>query len=298
MMRELLSAGRSAHRHSDISFPIASRLFLLVRCVVGGLLLATAGLKLHGQAASPVPNVGWYSAPAVQSALVIWETFLGVWLLSGWFAAASWVAAVGTFGVFAAVSGFLGWQGIVRCGCFGPLPASPWYAFGVDLAVLAALAVARPPARQLTRASVRDAVLGLGRPALAVALILGLLAASAHLAFGSIGSALATLRGQSVVVSNDYVDFGPGRPGEVLRAGIRVFNYTKSSVTVLGGTSDCTCDTTGDLPVKIAPGGSADLTIQLIIPPTSPGVITRNAALWTDCETRRQVRLHLGGRIE
>lgn len=269
------------------------------RYLVGILLLGAAGLKLYGFTVSPIPKVGWYSAPAVQTAVVTWETLLAVWLMGGWLPVGSWGAAAATFAAFAAVSGSLGWQGVADCGCFGNLPASPWYAFAVDLAVLTALVVDRPRPEALNPAAWRTGVLELGRSAAAVLLLLGLAAATAQLMYGSVDLALARLRGETVSVSSSYLDFGSGRPGDTRTAVVRVFNRTDTPVRVVGGSSDCSCVTTRDLPVEIAPGGSAELTVQLVLLPyLQPGAFTRTAVLWTDHEKRRAIQLQLGCRVE
>jgi hypothetical protein len=52
------------------------------------------------------------------------------------------LAAVGTFVLLASISGYLGWIGQATCDCFGAIPASPWLAFGVDLAALCIAPVA------------------------------------------------------------------------------------------------------------------------------------------------------------
>jgi hypothetical protein len=266
--------------------------------LIGILLLGAAGLKLYGFAVSPIPKVGWYSAPNVQTATVTWEILLGVWLLSGWLPVGSWAAAAATFAVFATVSGLLGWQGVAHCNCFGHLPASPWYAFTLDLAVLVVLAAVRPRLEALKPAALRSGALQFGRAVVAVALLLGLAAAVAHLVCGSVDVALARLRGETVSVSSDYLNFGSGRAGETLTSVVRVFNRTDAPVKVVGGSSDCSCVTTKDLPVEIAPGGSVELTIQLVLPRTQPGVFTRTAVLWTDHEMRRTIPLQLGSRVE
>ena len=49
-----------------------------VRCVVGVVLLAAAGLKLYGLGVSAVPRVGWFAQPWVQLAAAEWELALGL----------------------------------------------------------------------------------------------------------------------------------------------------------------------------------------------------------------------------
>ena len=71
----------------------------LSRVIPGGLgvlLLAAAGLKLYGLNVSPFAQYGWFTAPAVQVAAVLWEIVLGLWLLSGTYRIGAWLAAVGT----------------------------------------------------------------------------------------------------------------------------------------------------------------------------------------------------------
>ena len=47
----------------------------------------------------------------------------------------AWLAALGTFAAFAAVSGYLGWIGVASCGCFGVIKASPWWAFARSVGI-------------------------------------------------------------------------------------------------------------------------------------------------------------------
>jgi hypothetical protein len=121
-----------------------SQRFTVVRIALGSLLLAAAGLKLYGLSVSAIPRVGWFSQPWVQLFAVEWEAMLGMWLLSGSYPRSAWLASLGTFAVFAAVSSYLGWIGVASCGCFGVIQASPWWAFGIDVAALTALVVCRP----------------------------------------------------------------------------------------------------------------------------------------------------------
>lgn len=68
---------------------------------MGLVLLAAAGLKLAGQAVSPFAQQGTLTAPHLQALAVVWEILLGVWLISGVYRPAAWLAAVGTFSLFA-----------------------------------------------------------------------------------------------------------------------------------------------------------------------------------------------------
>src|SRR5262249_31188501 len=95
------------------------------RIIIGWLMFTAGVLKLAGYSFTAVPRVGWYASPAVQIAAAEWELLLGIWLLSGWRAFGSWLAALGTFLCFAGVSGYLGSIGVASCGCFGIIKATP-----------------------------------------------------------------------------------------------------------------------------------------------------------------------------
>jgi hypothetical protein len=211
------------------SFPIAR----IVSVLVGVLLLTAAGLKLYGQRVSPVPRSGFLSSPTVQTVVVAWELLLGIWLLVGTAPALAWVAASTTFLTFAVVSGYYGLIGQASCGCFGTIQASPWHAFGVDLVVFSALLVTRPAWNDLTigllPAAKRTAAVGFG-----AALLLGGLALSGTLVFGSVEASLARLRGQPIGFP-EYVDFGTMRPGTAIEREVEITNYTDRPIRLSVG---------------------------------------------------------------
>lgn len=273
-----------------------SRRFTVARLVLGILLLIAAGLKLYGLSVSAVPRVGWFAQPWVQLAAVEWEVILGLWLLSGASPRGSWLASVATFTTFAAVSSYLGFVGVPSCGCFGAVAASPWYAFGVDVAAFGVLAVCRPPlsgwSRDLSWPAVRTAALWAGGTAVAIG---GLTLASSTL-YGSTDAALARLRGDSAAVADTYLDFGTGAPGEHREATATVHNWSGRPLRVIGGTSDCSCTTLADLPITIEPGGRAEITVRLQVPEGS-GRITKTVYLRTDCPKQPRLAFQIGCRI-
>jgi hypothetical protein len=204
------------------------------------LLLTAAGLKLNGLAVDPVGRIGLFTAPAFQIAVIEFEIFLAAWLLWGKPPLGSWVTALGVFTVFAAVSAYQGWIGRASCGCFGQLSVSPWYAFGIDLAVLLALILGRPAldaVRQqplLLLASIVPAVVGMG----GAAALLALLAGAASLFYGSPDAALAHFRGERISFYPRLVDVGTGYPGEQREETIEIVNRTGHLVRLIGGTKD------------------------------------------------------------
>lgn len=96
-----------------------------LRMILGLFLLTAAGLKAYQLATEPVAG----SAPLAWRWLVVaelaFEAGLGVWLLAGVWASASWGVTMGCFMLFACVSAWKGFQGEASCGCFGRVSVSP-----------------------------------------------------------------------------------------------------------------------------------------------------------------------------
>jgi hypothetical protein len=270
------------------------RRFAIVRIAIGSLLLVAAGLKLYGLSVSAIPRVGWFSQPWVQLAAVEWELVLGIWLLSGAYLRGAWFAAILTFASFAAVSGYLGWIGVASCGCFGVIKASPWWAFGVDVAAISLLLFAWP--RSQTHSATSDARV-IPRVLMGSVAASGLLILCSAVVYGSVEAGLARLRGEPLVVEPSYVEFDDAAPGATVKRQIRIRNLTSHPIHLIGGTSDCSCATTAGLPIAVAPGGFVDLPIRLAIPSGTEGQFTRTAEIWTDLDRKPVIRLVLGCRV-
>jgi hypothetical protein len=281
-----------------------SQWFAIVRIVLGVLLLATAGLKLYGLSVTSVPPVGWFSQPWVQLAVVEWELVLGIWLLSGVYQRLCWLATILTFATFAGVSGYLAWRGVTSCGCFGVIQASPWWAFGLDIAIVTTLIVIRPqtnqqPAQQTDSSAVRaDYRFAFVRLVCGACLVLGLVVLAGTLVYGSPSAALARLRGETIAVTPTHLDMGSGAVGTQLHARIELKNWSDQTVRIVGGTSDCTCLTHLDLPVSIPPGESRWVTIEMRVPRSEPGKLTRRAELFTDHGRQPTVHLLVSCQVE
>jgi hypothetical protein len=273
------------------------RLNALIRVGLGLLLATAAGLKLYGLGVSAVPRVGWFSQPGVQLAAAEWELTLGLWLISGACPAGSWLAAAGTFLAFAGVSGYLGFTGVSSCGCLGAIHASPWWAFGVDVAALVLLAVGRPhreaASPDQSSLPVRAGLKWAGGTAV---LLIGITAAATAL-YGSPDAALARLRGESLT-ADPYLDLGSGKPGDALEGAATIRNVTDRPIRLVGGTSDCSCTVLRDLPATVEPGGSVTVGVRLKIPDGRTGRLTRTVFLRTDDPDRPVVRFAVGCRVE
>ncbi len=262
-----------------------------MRIAIGGVLLVAAGLKLYGREVSPYAQYGWLHTPWVQTLTVAWELLLGAWLVSGEYRVAGRAAALVTFVAFAGVSGYLGWVGQASCGCFGSVKTSPWWVFGFDVTAILALVATRPatgnfgavPLLWLNWRDLRAVGVGL--------VCVGVLAGLGCLAFGSLGKAFAVLRGDTLGVSASVLDFGTGSPGDVLEASLQVVNYSDRPVRLVGGTSDCSCIATQDLPVTLNPGESSMVRVVLRVPPGDAGLLNRRIEFMTDCADQPLVKL-------
>jgi hypothetical protein len=219
-----------------------------------------------------------------------WEVVLGVWLLSGIYRVGSWLFGVGTFATFACISGYLGWVGHADCGCLGAIKASPWHAFGVDIAVVVLLAVARPDAEaicQFLRGSNRVALVRRVGFVAIFASLTALAIAGGTIAYGSHQAALARLRGDAIVIEPGILDLDVLEKDQSFDAAVTVKNWTDKPVRVIGGTSDCSCVATLDLPVVIEPGHEKAIAVRVVAKANEPGVITRWVLLWTDDDQQR-----------
>jgi hypothetical protein len=278
---------------------------------LGFLLLSAAGVKLYGLAVEPVASLGVFSAPEFRIGVVQFEVVLGLWLMWGAFPVGAWVASLAGFGGFAAVSLYMAWIGQASCGCFGRLAVHPWYTFGFDVLVLTALLLRRPerkpfasPAPELVTRSSRASLLrSCCRVILPACTGVGaaiLLLASSGLwvvyQFGSPEAALAYLRGQSVSVQPSMLNLGEGFSGEVQEGSIEVANWSDHPIRLIGGTSDCSCVVSEDLPLTIPPRQSRRVSVRMRLPDVR-GIFSRSAVLLTDDAQTRRIAFRLTGRI-
>jgi Protein of unknown function (DUF1573) len=275
---------------------LAMRASGLILRILGTLLLTAAALKAWGLGVDPVARTGVFSSAGFQLLVMGFEISLGLWLVSGKSPAGAWMVAVLTFTLFAGVTFYQGWIGLASCGCAGRIiTINPWLAFAVDMAALPALMLGRPDLQPLwveRKAIALYAGCGLaGYLALAGALV-----ALGYYEFGSIETALASLRSERLSVDPRLVDMGEGVAGEARTASITLTNRTEAPIRVIGGTADCSCTVLGDLPVTIAAGESRSISVQLRLP-NSKGVFSRGAKLTIDDEGFKTVGFRLTGRI-
>ena len=256
--------------------------------LTGVLLLLAAGLKAVSDptTGAVVPGV---SASWLHLVSVAYQIALGSWLASGAARPGAWLAAVVTFTAFLAVSLYNVRVGSASCGCFGELSVHPWWVAGLDAAVLVALlTIGR------SGGSVRKAVAPAALFAANFGLIVGLLSLWAA-SRGSTELALVAVRSETVVVSPAVLDFGSAAGGETVEASATVHNRSRETISVVGGTSDCSCATVGPLPVEVPPGESRAVTIRLRLP-AEAGQVRRTSQLWTDAPGHKAKSVGLVGR--
>ncbi len=112
-------------------FPIA----LLIAAVLKGWQLLT----------EPVANNDIWSYRPFLILSVEFELALAIWLLSGLFKKAAWLATLLCFSAFSAITLYKGITGAESCGCFGPVHVNPWITlFAIELPAVIALLIFRP----------------------------------------------------------------------------------------------------------------------------------------------------------
>lgn len=260
------------------------------------LLAAAAVLKLHGLTVEPVAAMGSFSSPAWQWLLVLGECLLALWLFWGSHPIGSWLTALLAFTAFGVVSFHHGVIGAASCGCFGAVSVSPWAAFVLDVAILAVLLLGRPDLRRWWErpTTLRRAAAVGGSTVIAAATFLGLLAGASILSFGSADAALAFFRGERLTVEPRLVDVGEGSTGENREVSVQVRNWTAKPIRIVGGTADCSCAVTDDLPLTVPSGEGRLLTVRVRLP-DKPGIFTRKVWLRTDHEQASVVVFRLTG---
>ena len=268
----------------------------VVATTLGLWLLTTALLKVQGLSGGTLgQSLVWFT-PSVQLAAVEIEVVLGLWLLSGWARRAAWLVSLTFFLVLAGVSFYLGWIGQSSCGCFGRIRVSPWGAFALDGACLAALVLGRPSldpggmmplrrwGRELLRFSVVPAVLG--------AVGLGVVLWTGE----PPQTLLARWRGERLVVEPAISDVGTAVAGERQTFHVQIRNHSRRRVTLIGGTADCACVATDDLPVTIEPGGAVTVAVHIVFRGTA-GRFQQQFVFYTDDADQKQVLARFHGAI-
>jgi hypothetical protein len=266
----------------------------LAAVIVGSVLIGAAVFKAISTSA-PRNLFGEFASGAWLKVVSIpFELCLGGWLILSVTKRAPLLVALGTFALFTAVNLRDIAIGTAKCGCFGDLPVTPWHAFAIDCTALLLLATSYLTLRrgEAFRSGTRAGLLQFA--AYQAVLVLGW---SAYVAaqYGSSELALASLAGDDLAVRPGQVDFGTATAGALVPHAITVHNLSAGPITLLGGTADCSCVTTADMPVTIPPGESRAVGITLKLP-AEAGSFRREAYLFTDSPAHKTLVIELTGR--
>ncbi len=248
--------------------------------LLGLLLLSTAILKLSGGAPASLNQNAILFSPPVRMLTIEAELLLGLWLVSGWQAGASRLAALAFFGLLAAVSLWLALEGQSSCGCFGRIPIHPWATLIFDLSAMSSLAVFRPRLVSSDRGRMGLKGLmcaGIGASVLLSTVTAGLMAYW-HADFSTV---LARLRGEPLTIEPAVFDIGAGVSGQGREFEIRVTNHSAYPVRIVGGPTKCPCAIADELPVTVPAGGTITLPMRAKFTGTV-GIFRHEVLLYTD----------------
>jgi hypothetical protein len=266
----------------------------VVRIVLGLLLLATAGLKIHGLYTDPYSQESILLSPRMIVAVIELEVLLGLWLLSGFAVRAARVAALVFFALGAAGSLYLAIEGQASCGCFGRVEVSPWTAVTLDLLAVAVLFTFKPSLLPIfgRRAEIPYAL----KIALVSAILLALTSGAFLLLTDDPVHALDQIRGQVVAVDPPRTNVGDAEPGARRAFAVRITNLTNKPIRIVGGTVDCQCLATRELPRLIPANHTVSITVEMRFQGT-PGRFVHRCAFHTDAEEQRVVVARFAGRV-
>jgi hypothetical protein len=237
--------------------------FTVVRILLGILLIVAAGLKLLDRSPDPLARAGWIFSPHWHLAAIEAEAILGIWLLTGAVPRLLWLVALLCFCLFASVNLYLGIEGQPSCGCFGAkLAISPWYALVLDLAAVASLVWWRP--RQGHRTEMpylamlpRGLAVAGGSGVILVAVFGGL-----TWIYGSLPETLLHLRAEPLTIEPSVTDLGVIPSGETRSFTVWLTNHSNHPIRIIGGTVDCSCNATTDLPLTVPRRQAREVTIH------------------------------------
>ncbi|WP_428307974.1 MauE/DoxX family redox-associated membrane protein [Lacipirellula sp.] len=117
---------------SDLRLPHELRSVWFVRMLIGGLLLATAALKIGAPAESAKVAAVYGIPPLLSAAAVQVELAFAALLIFGCWPRQTLFAAAALFALFGAFSAYRGLAGYESCGCFGAFQVNPWITAALD----------------------------------------------------------------------------------------------------------------------------------------------------------------------
>lgn len=267
-----------------------------VLLAIGVFLLFAAALKIQGLASNYIPEHSLLASPHVQVLAIDIEITLGFWLLSGWARRQAWGVAVVFFTVMITLAGYSAWSGQRSCGCFGRIEVNPWLTFAFNVVVLAALTLCRPNPTPNLNVRRPAWFVGVLRTGVGAAALLVLVGGVFLLAFDNPADALARLRGESLTVEPSVSQVGDGTIGEARTFTVHVRNHIDRPIRVVGGTTNCACIATNDLPIVVPPHEAQPMEVQVKFQ-DGTGRFQHRFVLYTDDEQQKVIVARFSGRV-
>jgi hypothetical protein len=78
---------------------------------------------------------------------------------------------------------------------------------------------------------------------------------------------------------------------------VQLVNHSDHPVRIIGGTSDCSCVATADLPVTLSSKDSQWISIRVKLS-SQPGFFNRQVVFWTDNDRARVIAVMITGKVE
>jgi Protein of unknown function (DUF1573) len=270
---------------------VSSQCSRAIAIALGILLIVTACLKITSSPGVGLgPNGGLLANPIIQSIAISLEIGLGCWLLSGSMMRMAWYAAIGLFTIFACVSGLLAFVGSSSCGCLGAISISPVFTLLFDAAVLVLLIVFHPNYAQF-RNQFRPISLQI------VSMIfIGVMGFIVIDRLDLQYRLRAILHGFTIENARS-VDYGSVAAGSDVTDYIVVRNRGITPISIVGGTSDCTC-LVASVPMSIPANSEAHVPVKLRLPQEASGRHYRRIELWTDQSRQPKLYTTIGFTVE
>lgn len=122
----------------------------IVMAVVAAFLIVAAALKAKQILTEPILTKGFWESWLFLVIQIPLEFGLGIWLISGLFRKAAWLAGTLAFGGFVIITGYKAISGDASCGCFGTVHVNPWITLlTIDVPLFILLLAFRPKGEKL-----------------------------------------------------------------------------------------------------------------------------------------------------
>jgi hypothetical protein len=241
-----------------------NRRFLTARLITGVVVLLAAMLKIDplwsAYASSESPLASLIERGGL---LVVFEVFLGCWLLWGELPGLLWIITGTTLAAMVITNLILGISGWPSCGCFGRILVSPWLTLGLDCGLIGLLTWGRPSSALDLRGFLKPSSESLAGALQFFAGTFVLLAILFLILPFVASPGPMTDDSQVVTISPDMTELGEVQNAEVRDVTVTISNASSLPVRIVGGPSGCTVVTVDDLPVEIPAYGSADLRVRI-----------------------------------